>query len=343
MPELRRDITSARWIVSGGQTADEFLKTRDVLNRPSQCLFCPGHESAMGAEIYRFPPPPPLGETPPPWSVRVVPSPIGKLKFEGTLGRRGDGIYDAMNTFGAHEIIVETPDHVKNLSALPESQIVQALQVYQARIRELEHDERFRYTIIFRNQRPALPERFGHSHSQVAGLPVIPKVVKEELGAAEYHFKIKERCIYCDIARQEQDQKERVIESKDGYLTFVPYSARFPFETMILPLRHRHDFMDVPPDELAALAGPLKRALYRVETLLDDPALVVCLHTSPYLRPREGYWLSIRDDYHWHIEILPMVTEVFGFEWSTGFHMQPVLSEELAARLRDLPAETPSK
>ncbi len=335
MTELRKDLFSGRWVITGTKDVDGFFKTLKPEEKDiKKCPFCPGNENLTRAEIYALremntPP------NTPGWSIRVIPAITGFLRIEGDLHRRGVGIYDAMDNIGAHEIIVESSEHVKNISDLSAEQIKKVLHVYQERILDLEKDKRLKYCLIFKNQRPKSPYRVGHTHSQLVGLSVTPKAIKDELINSRQYYGYKERCLFCDTVHQEKLEKKRIIEENANYLAFVPYAARFSFETWIMPKIHNADFAQEKESSLTDLSQILKSSLQRLVKLLDDTALTYALHTLPYLRERPGYWKTVHNDYHWHLEICPQVSEVSGFEWGSGFQIQPLTPEICTQLLRE--------
>ncbi|MFH0947434.1 MAG: galactose-1-phosphate uridylyltransferase [Elusimicrobiota bacterium] len=334
MPELRRDLVSHKWVITGTQNEEEFLSS---LNQPpkeigDRCFFCEGNETKTLPEIYsirKFDTRP----NTPGWQIRVVPSKSAVFKIEGDVGKVGRGIYDMMNNIGAHELIVESPQHIKNISELPAEQILLVLKVYQTRLRDLNNDERLRYALIFKNQRPKSPFRCGHTHSQLAALPLTPKTIKDELISAKNYFSYKERCLFCDIVHQEQKDKKRIVEENADYISFVPFAAKFPFEISIMPKKHNADFRLESESSLQNFAQILKISLSKIAKILNDPPLNYILHTIPYMRPKPEYWKTIYNDFHWHIEIYPQIEEITGFELGSGYHIQPLLPEICAKLL----------
>ena len=161
------------------------------------------------------------------------------------------------------------------------------------------------------------------------------KRVKEELEGAKFYFDYHERCIFCDMIRQELEQKERLVLDEDGFVALVPFAPRFPFEVWILPKRHLPDFYQTSHEDLFPLAKIMKNVLSKIKKILNDPPYNYVIHTAPFRRPYPGYWSTIEEDYHWHIEITPHLTQVAGFEWGTGFYICPTLPEEVAKFLRE--------
>jgi len=337
MPELRKDLVTHKWVITGTKTEEEFMQTlasqEEVSN--GMCFFCEGNEEKTLPEIYSLrkydSKPNARG-----WQVRVVPSKSAVFKIEGPEGKIGHGIYDLMNNIGAHELIIESPQHIKNISDLPVEDIMRVLKVYQSRLRDLANDDRLRYALIFKNQRPKSSYRYGHTHSQLAALPLIPKSVKEELVSARNYFAYKERCLFCDIIRQEQKDKSRIVEENSDYISFVPFASKFPFEIYIMPKNHNADYRRESESSLKNFALILKLSLNKISLVLNDPPLNYVLHTIPYLRPVLGYWDTIYKDFHWHLEINPRIIETTGFEAGSGFNIQPLLPEICAKILREV-------
>lgn len=300
------------------------------------CPFCTGNERLTPPEITAIRSKD-TQPNQPGWEIRVVPSIAPVLRIEGELNKRPHGIYDMMRGIGAHEIIIETPKHIGNISALEPDEIARILRIYKERILDLEKDKRFKYVLVFKNHKPAAGStKIKHCRSQLIALPACPKSVKGELEEAKRYFDYKDRCVYCDIISQELQDKKRLILDIDGFVAIAPFAARFPFETWILPKKHSADFTDIEDKKMIDLARTLKEVMLRINILLSDPPYNYMLHTAPYRRPKAGYWSTIQQDYHWHIEIIPRLTRVAGFEWGTGFYINPTPPEEAAKFLREV-------
>lgn len=242
-----------------------------------------------------------------------------------------------MNGVGAHEIVVETNKHVDNMADLGEEQIARVFTSYIDRIRDLEKDMRFKYVLVFKNHGwIAGGGKLEHSRSQLIATPVNPKRVKEELAGSRSYYDHHERCIFCDLIKQELEAKERIILDIDGFIAVAPFAARFPFEVWILPKKHSCDFTALEMPMRLELGRILKKVLTKLKKGLNDPPYNYILHTAPFRRQKVGYWKSIDYDYHWHIEIMPRLTRVAGFEWGTGFYICPLSPEDAAKFLREV-------
>ncbi|HET9951261.1 MAG TPA: galactose-1-phosphate uridylyltransferase [Candidatus Eisenbacteria bacterium] len=332
MPELRRDPVVGRWVIIA---AERRFRPRDFDARgsaaptgPDVCPFCPGHESYTTPEILAFRPPgsPANG---PGWTTRVVPNKFPALQIEGELERRGEGIYDRMNGIGAHEVIIESPDHSKELSELSVEEIERVLLAFRERMRDLKNDLRFRYILVFKNHGSAAGASLEHGHAQLIATPIIPRVVQEELDGSLQHFRLKERCVFCDIVEQELRDGRRLVREDGGFVAIAPFAPRFSFETWILPKRHQASFEELETEGLEALARVLRDTLGRLRRALDRPSYNFLIHTAPC---RETHL----EHYHWHLEIFPKLAHVAGFEWGTGFYINTTPPEESAKYLREL-------
>jgi UDPglucose--hexose-1-phosphate uridylyltransferase len=343
MPELRKDPIIGRWVIISTERAkrpDQFTSQTQEGPPEKSCPFCEGNESHTPLEIYAIRPKNTSPNTPG-WDLRVVPSIAPFLRIEGDLERRGKGLYDLMNGIGAHEIVIETNQHIANMAELSEEQITKVISCYIDRVVDLEKDRRFKYVLIFKNYGwTAGAGRIKHSRSQLIATPVNPKRVKEELAGARFYYDYHERCVFCDLIKQEIEFKDRVILDLDGFIAITPFAARFPFEVWILPKKHSCDFTNLDLPSRMALGSILKKVLIKLKNGLNDPPYNYVIHTAPFRRAKIGYWKSIDDDYHWHIEIMPRLTRVAGFEWGTGFYICPLLPEDAAKFLREVNEST---
>jgi UDPglucose--hexose-1-phosphate uridylyltransferase len=314
---------------------DRAKRPSDFVREPPKqsggfCPFCYGNESKTPPEIlvYRSD-----GAEPnsPGWTVRVVPNKFPALGIEGDLGRKGEGLFDKMNGIGAHEVIIETPEHNATIGTLPAKGVEDVVWAFRDRVLDLKKDRRFRYVLIFKNHGEAAGASLEHPHTQLIALPIVPKRVQEEVDGSRQYYSIKERCIFCDVLRQELDSRIRIVEENSDFVTLEPYAPRFPFETWILPKKHESHFEDCQSTIYQNLAQALKSLVSRMERVLESPAYNMVIHTSPMRDASNDY-------YHWHVELMPRLTRVAGFEWGTGFYINPTPPEEAAAFLKEAEA-----
>jgi UDPglucose--hexose-1-phosphate uridylyltransferase len=329
VPELRKDPVVGRWVIISTERArrpSDFVPAPTGRAAGGSCAFCPGQEARTPAEILALRPVQSAPNTPG-WTLRVVPNKFPALRIEGELEPSGEGLYDRMSGVGAHEVIIETPDHHATLAGLGEARIADVLGAYRERILDLEKDPRIQYVMVFKNHGEAAGASLEHPHSQLIATPIVPIMVEEELEGAERHFRLKKRCIWCDIIRQERRGDGRIILEADGFVALAPFAPRFPFETWILPATHRSGFGETEAFELRPLGRLLGEVLRRMGKVLGNPPYNYMLHSAP-LRA------AGLDHFHWHLEIIPKLTRVAGFEWGTRFFINPTPPEEAARYLR---------
>jgi UDPglucose--hexose-1-phosphate uridylyltransferase len=330
MSELRKDPVTGRWVIISTERRKRPSDFRLDPVHPSPdpaCPFCEGHEHMTPRELLAFRRNG-LAPNQPGWDLRVVPNQFPVLRVEGSLDRQGEGLFDKMNGIGAHEVIIETPRHDETLATMSEAAIEQVLWSYRERVQDLKQDRRFRYIIIFKNHGAAAGASLDHSHSQLIALPIVPREVRDEVTGARQHFASKERCVFCDIIRQDATDGRRLIAENADMTALAPYAPRFPFETWILPKRHQSLFEETPRHEYASLARLLGDILRRMNRALVSPPYNLLIHSAPFAEPTSDF-------YHWHVEIIPKLTKVAGFEWATGFYLNPTAPEEAAQVLRD--------
>jgi len=327
--ELRKDPITRSWVITGddqesGQSA------------AGLCPFCP----ESGQRLHVVTAMPTVNGNP--WSAMAVVHPRPLYRVEGDPGRAGNGLYDTMKPVGAHEIIVENARHDRHLWNSEDREIEQYLALCAQRIQDLKKDARFKYISVFKNFGPHSGQEFDHPNSEIIAMTFVPRRVLYELRSAREHYQAKERCVFCDIFAQELKQDKRVVEARGDYIVACPYASRTPYETWIAPRVHEAYFERVAgrSGALRDLSALLRRTLFRIRTVADSFHMV--LHTSPNTTHKSetlGYWKTIDDDYHWHIEILPILGPKARSYTFKEVYASPVSPESAAARLKERPTE----
>ena len=344
MPELRKDPISERWVVIAterGKRPTDFKLPRvsdETGTGGENCAFCEGNEKKTPPEITAWRDKKSKPDNPG-WDVRIVPNLFPALVSDGDVNRTGMGVFDMMSGIGAHEVIIETPEHNSGISSISEEHIEKVLWAYKQRIVELGKDKRFRYVLVFKNYGKTAGVSLSHPHSQLIATPITPRYVKMELKNAHDYYLEKERCIFCDIIRQELGTGERMVFENEYFVAFTPFASRFPFEVWIMPRRHEYGFQVMPDEERLLLARCLQDVLHRLKACLNDPPYNMVLHTAPNPTPRAGkpdYWGTLQYGFHWHIELIPRLTKMAGFEWGSGLYINPTSPEKAAKFLRDV-------
>ncbi|MBI4594757.1 MAG: galactose-1-phosphate uridylyltransferase [Candidatus Tectomicrobia bacterium] len=336
MSILRRDPISGGWVIiapNRGKRPSDFGSVKDS-KKGGFCPFCEGHEKETPPEIkaYRS-----LGTKPDEkgWQVRTIINKYAVLTPQKEVQRWGEGLYDSMEGFGVHEVIIECPDHKDGIADYDLNHMSLILGMYKQRYLDLGESNKFRYVQIFKNHGVTAGASLEHPHTQIVALPITPRWVKEELYYAKQHYDLKERCLFCDVLRQELVSKERIVCENEHFVAFEPFASKSPFETWVLPKKHQPFFSSISSDAIEYLGEVFLKVFKAMARILDDPPFNYIIHSAPIKYPKAGYWTTIDADFHWHVEILPRLTKMAGFEWGTGFYINPTPPEDSAQYLRE--------
>ena len=328
MPQLRRDPVGGRWVIVATERAarpNDFEKRARVVEGEF-CPFCEGNEDKTPPEILAIRSP---GTQPdsPGWTLRVVPNKFPALTAEGGAHRDGPGVYETMSGVGAHEVFIEGPKHVLGPAEQSPESVRDVVWAYRERMLALKQDSRMVFALVFKNVGQSAGASLEHSHSQLICTPVVPKRVGEEMDRCMDFWLSHGRCLICEIVRQEIADGERVVIDGEQFVVITPYASRFPFEMWIIPKVHISHFESTPAEMLGELARALQESLCRLDAALGEPPYNYVLHTTPFNSPEVEH-------FHWHVEVIPRVTHVAGFEWGTGFYINHVEPRVAAQKLR---------
>ena len=330
MAELRKDPIVGRWVIVAANRAERpnAFAASPPHDPTESCPFCKGQETETPDEVYACREP----ETDPNhsgWRVRVVPNKFPALETEGEPHQRNDGMFDAIHGIGAHEVIIESPDHLISTSDLSVAQLAEVFGAYKQRLAHWKRDPRFVYGMVFKNVGTLAGASLEHTHSQLIVTPIVPISVWEEMtGALEFYHR-RDRCPWCEMIGQEVADGQRVVQETPNFLAFSPYASRLPFETWVVPKTHASHYENIEKSHLDELADLMRSVVARIEISLDRPAYNYLIHTAPFDT------MELRH-YHWHIEVIPILTKTAGFEWGSGFYINPVPPEQAAALLRQV-------
>ena len=329
MPEFRQDPVTGRWVIIAPGRASRPWHINAAIEQKQHepCPFCAGNESMTPPEVWSERDSNTKANAPD-WRVRVIPNKYPAL--EDSSGKHGDnhGFYRSAHGLGVHEVIIESPRHVVNMSALGVAEFATILGAYSARLKTLQNDRRWRYLLIYKNHGERAGATFEHIHSQLVALPFVPREAQDEIDGARKHFDATGRCIYCEMIEREGDRGERLVWNSARFIAFCPFAPRFGYETWIFPKDHASSFEQSSDQDLAALADCLRRCLLKLNGVVDHAPSNYAIHSAP----TEA---ASHPPYHWHMEILPQITRAAGFEWATGAHMNSIAPEDAARLLRD--------
>ena len=329
MSEFRYEPVSGQWVIIAPERAarpTEFALDR----RPRSegfCPFCEGHEDKTPPEIDAIRTAGSLADAPG-WLARVVPNRFPALRPDVVLREGGGPFTRHISGFGRHEVIIETPSHCLSPTEQPVACLHHVFTLYQRRLLALRSDRRIACVLIFKNSGPAAGATIEHSHSQLVALPVVPRGVQSELWNATEFRKEYGQCVFCAMIEHEVSEGARLLLENEDCLAFVPFASRCPFETWILPKQHESVLEESSPRTLESLGEMLYRVLNALDMALDRPAYNYIIHSEPF---------AVRGDvaYHWHVEVVPRVTSIAGFEWGSGCAINPVRPEDAAKLLKE--------
>lgn len=326
MPELRKDPITGRWVIIARERAKrpQQAKTFPFVTpseNPTYCPFCAGAEGETPPEVlsYRATS---TSRDKEGWWVRVVPNKYPALVESAPYKRSANGIYDCMSGMGMHEVLIESPHHCHTFAELPEAQIQEIIWALRDRTIELRKKPNIRYVLVFKNWGAEAGASIEHPHSQIMALPVTPASVADEINGAEKYYDYKERCVFCDIIQQELADGKRIVFENDTFLAFMPYAARFPYEICIIPKDHAASFMDIVKNQVTDLATVMSNVFSMIKDALGNVPYNFMVHGAPFDNPESETY------YHWHIELIPKLSKVAGFEWGSGFHINAVAPED---------------
>ncbi|MAE11299.1 MAG: galactose-1-phosphate uridylyltransferase [Dehalococcoidales bacterium] len=330
MSELRQDPTTKEWVIMAperGKRPQQTLGKRitdQILEWDASCPFCPRNEAQTPAELFRIP----TASHNSDWQIRVIPNRFAALSPEGSTARRESGYFArSMDGFGVHEVIIESHLHNATLPLMPYEQVENVLIAYQQRYNSLKMNRQLKFITIFKNHGRESGTTMAHPHSQLVATPIITPYYHKRFDVAHDYHADMGTCLYCDIIQEEMEKGERIVAVTDEFIVFQPFASRMPWETWIVPKRHRASFGLLPAINLPELAKVLKHVLLCLYHELDSPAYNLMIDTTTTEDEEDPY-------YHWHIRIMPRQSMIAGFEIGSGIYITSALPEETAGRMR---------
>lgn len=336
MPELRFDYTTADWVVFAPlrklrpQHEGRTIATKPVVelspDSVPSCPFCLGNERFTPSEIFSFRSNP-MEESS--WQVRVVSNKFPALRIEEDFHRSRSGrIFESMGGCGAHEVIIESPDHSRHLAQQPIEQIERVIKTVLQRYTDLKRDKRFQAIVVFKNHGEGAGTSLRHPHWQIIATPVVPRLLRIKCSEAINYYDRTGNCLYRDLMDEELGAEKRIIATNNEFVSYIPYAAHLAFETWILPRRQQSTFDLLQLEQIRPLAEILKEVLLKLYVGLDNPDFNLTIDTAPRGDEDKEY-------FQWHIRILPRLATQAGFELGSGMSINTVLPEDAASFLRD--------
>lgn len=332
-PEYRKDPLSDGWVVIAAERngrPDEFCEV-PVRRTGGACPFCQGNENSTPGEICKYPPD--SGEQ---WKVRVVPNKfpavvrceeLSPAQVSKAFKNGVPQLFTSLRGHGGHEVIIESPRHAVSLTDLDEESLRLTFLAYRDRMQALAAEGPWNYVQVFKNVGAAAGSSIEHAHSQVVGLPAVPVRVADELAHSRDFLNKTRRRLFSAMLEEELAQGERIVAETPDFVALCPYASRFAYETWILPRQPLPRFELSSESLTIALGRFTATVIGKLERTLGRPAYNYLIHSAPF----DG---TGDDHYHWHLELFPRVTKPAGFEWGTGYYINPVAPEQAAELLR---------
>lgn len=328
--QIRLDPITKEWVIYATQRAgrphdSSRQRTRPPLNPyEAACPFCPGNESILQTPVLcEVQATDPSGSL---WSVRVVENKYPALRNDVAPKRIRKGLCISMDGYGRQEVIIEHARHDVDLPVYTPQEMGAVIEAYQLRYNELLRDPKVAMVSVFRNHGPWAGTSLLHPHSQVIAAPTVTRSVRQREEAAQHYFDEMGSCVFCDLVESELASGERLVAHSVNFVAFVPYAARVPFETVVVPSRHTADFGTISPEERQDLGLVLLSVIGRLAAKLNKPDYNLIVHSYTRYKAEEPHL-------HWYVQILPRTLTRAGFEMGTGFSINPSFPEEDAAVL----------
>lgn len=343
MGELRKDPTTDEWVILAPARASRPRASKPpapeaeaAAPHPTvqpDCPFCPRNEHRTPPTIAREP-----EDEGTRWQVRVFANlfpVVGELaadfpdRSDGEPPDAGAGpgaLWVSRPAVGAHEVIVDSPDHAATFADMSVAHLAVVLRVYRDRLAALTRRPGVEYVALFRNEGRGAGASQPHPHGQIIALPLVPGAVARRWAVAAAYRRQYGGCLYCHLTERERETGRRWLGQNDDAAAFCAFAPRYPFETWIVPRRHCPSFGETPDEELRGVAVMLRAVLRALRREVGAPPYNVLFHTG---RPLGG------GDFHWHVQIAPRLATWAGFELGTGIAVTAQSPEEAATRLRE--------
>ena len=336
MPQLRQNPATKEWVIIATERSkrpEEFRapEEKETQGNLKDCPFCAGNESMTPEELFAFRT---YGTKPgtPGWWIRVTPNKYPALIPAGNVKRmQFEEFFRYMDGVGSHEIVIESPEHGNSMATMDQKQIEEIFLAYKERYSALKKDPRYEMILIFKNHGREAGTSISHPHSQIVATPITPNHIRHYVEEAMRYFDDNGECVYCDILKKELS-KERLILETDNFAAFVPFAARSPFEIWVLPKKHYSNYERISAMDTKELGFVMRQTLGKLYKGLKDPAYNFMILSAPCHEEDLEY-------FHWHIQIVPRVASVAGFEMGSGIYINTVIPEEAAKFLKEIKVE----
>ncbi|MFM8802754.1 MAG: DUF4921 family protein [Planctomycetia bacterium] len=327
-PSLRHDPLTGRTVVVAPGRAD---RPNELAGDSVRCPFCAGNESLTPPDLLRAPRSPTE-----PWRARIVPNrfpvamPVAMHGDASAVRAAAERSSEADRpSRGVHDVVIESPTHVGSILAIDPTGWREVWELCRERLAELSRRGDLRWATVFKNSGARAGASLEHVHSQLVGLDFVPPAIEAELLAAG-----RSADPFGDFLEQAAAE-ERIVEARGDLVAVAAAAPRQPFETWILPRTAERYFHETSAAHLAALAALTQSIIGRLDRLVPGAHYNWWLHQPPYAAPGGERSATIPARWHWHLEILPRINGLAGFELGAGCHITTVSPRDSARLLRE--------
>ena len=326
MPQLRQNIITGDWVVIAPERAkrpQDFVMPESIkVSDKAKCPFCAGTEKYILNERVK------RATTE---NIYVIENKFPAFVEKGKKASLRsfypeEGFYRAKESIGDHEVVV-IKDHDLSLNKLPKNIAKELFEVIRDRYMWIKENEKVSSIMPIYNHGAESGASIDHPHAQIFASGVIANTVGRELDGADRYFGINGNCVFCDIVAHELKEKARIVYENENFVAATFFAARFPFETWIYPKKHESQFEKTSKKSMADLVDALMETLYKLDKTLKNPPLNLYIHTLPTI-------LEDAASYHWHLEIIPRVSNFGGFELGSEVIINVMSPEEAADYLK---------
>jgi len=338
MSDIRYNLLDDRYVIIAPERLQrpEYMAWIKEDKKLKSCPFCEGNEEMTPPEIYAIrekdSSPDQKG-----WKTRVVPNLHKAVQIEAPHTSRSEGIYEAFEGFGAHEVIIDTPRHLKTMKEWDRETFVNWLETLQKRVTDLKRDQRIVFISLFKNQGLNAGATQEHPHTQLIALPIVPTEVLHKYERLHRHYHTTGRTLIEDIIAQEQRDAKRIVMENDDFTAFCPYASAYPFEVMVASKENLGGIERMGSRHFQNLALLLKELMLRMYRQLGDFDFNISISVPPLQKvfQTESFFDDMEKISRFTLHITPRIYRHGGFEISTNTMINPVSPEESALLLRE--------
>ncbi len=323
MSEFRYNKLTQHWILFAPNRAKRptnFNSFNTTLSDITSCPFELGNEEKTPNELLR------IGDDTH-WRCRIVANLYHALSIEVEPNSYKNGCFENKSGFGAHEVIIETPNHTKQMFDFTVDEFFDYFSIIQLRLKDLKKDVRIKYFSIFKNHGENAGATMEHSHSQLIATPFIPKTTQKALQFYEKYKIDTERDFFDDFIADEKNFKKGLLFENSSFIAFCPYASRYPFEINIVAKKNLTSLLDFNDVDIYSLSEVINFCFLKLNNALGGPDFNMLI--------KNGDIQSKKNSNRFHIEILPRLYKIAGFELDTDIMVNTFLPETAAEILKE--------